>query len=281
MRCGQVEGSVGLEADATVRLTAETVTSTGDELTLWPGSIFDALRVGDRVGIDFHGAMLRVTAVGPGTADALVVAPGKIASNKAVTIDPPPVLPALSDKDLEAIGIGGRRGITHYALSFASRRRRRGEDPVAHAPGRAHHREDREPRGRAQHGRDHRGRGLDPRRPRRPSHEIALEYVPFYQKAIVRRANRGNRPVYVATNLLESMVTSTTPTIAEANDIANTLLDGVHGSSSRPRRRSASIPSARSTSSCGSSARSRRPLSSNCFIEDREAPGTLPRLEPA
>jgi pyruvate kinase len=53
--------------------------------------------------------------------------------------------------------------------------------------------------------------------------------VPYYQKAIVRRANRGNRPVYVATNLLESLVTNATPTIAEANDIANTLLDGVHG----------------------------------------------------
>ena len=61
------------------------------------------------------------------------------------------------------------------------------------------------------------------------SHEIALEYVPFYQKAIVRHANRWNRRVYVATNLLESMVTSNVPTIAEANDIANTLLDGVHG----------------------------------------------------
>ena len=53
--------------------------------------------------------------------------------------------------------------------------------------------------------------------------------MPFYQKAIVRQANRWNRPVYVATNLLESMVTSSKPTIAEMNDIANTLLDGVHG----------------------------------------------------
>ena len=61
------------------------------------------------------------------------------------------------------------------------------------------------------------------------SHEIPLEYVPYYQKAIVRRANRWNRPVYVATNLLESMVTNRQPTVAEANDIANTLLDGVHG----------------------------------------------------
>ena len=61
------------------------------------------------------------------------------------------------------------------------------------------------------------------------SREIAFEYVPYYQKAIIRRANRWHRSVYVATNLLESMVTSRVPTIAEANDLATTLLDGVHG----------------------------------------------------
>ena len=61
------------------------------------------------------------------------------------------------------------------------------------------------------------------------SREVPLEYVPYYQKAIVRRANRWSRPVYVATNLLESMITNRRPTVAEANDIANTLLDGVHG----------------------------------------------------
>src|SRR5436305_114346 len=61
------------------------------------------------------------------------------------------------------------------------------------------------------------------------SREIPVEYVPYYQKAIVRQANRWNTPVYVATNLLESMVTGSRATIAEMNDIANTLLDGVHG----------------------------------------------------
>ena len=61
------------------------------------------------------------------------------------------------------------------------------------------------------------------------SREVPFEMVPYYQKAIIRHANRWNRPVYVATNLLESMVTARVPTIAESNDIANTLLDGVHG----------------------------------------------------
>ena len=59
--------------------------------------------------------------------------------------------------------------------------------------------------------------------------EVPVENVPYYQKAIVRQANRWNTPVYVATNLLESMVTNRKATIAEMNDIANTLLDGVHG----------------------------------------------------
>ena len=229
VRCGFVEGQIHLEAGAQVRLSAEKVTSTGRELTLWPASIFDALRVGDRVGIDFHGAGLRVTAVGPGTADAVVVAAGKIASNKAVKIDPSPVLPALSEKDLLAIEIGARRGITHYALSFAS-----GAHDVdslrALTPAGAVIIAKIESRVGVQNV-DGIIEAADAILIDRGdlSHEVALEQVPYYQKAIVRRANRGNRRVYVATNLLESMVTGTTPTLAEANDIANTLLDGVHG----------------------------------------------------
>jgi pyruvate kinase len=61
------------------------------------------------------------------------------------------------------------------------------------------------------------------------SREVPLEHVPYVQKAIVRRANRWRKPLYVATNLLESMVLNANPTIAEVNDIANTLLDGAHG----------------------------------------------------
>jgi pyruvate kinase len=229
VRCGIVESTVSLELDDRIRLTADVVRGTKSELTLWPGSVFEELREGNLVGIDFHGALLRITAVGRRHADAIVVAAGQIASNKAVTVDPRPALPALSDKDLAAIEIGARRGITHYALSFAS-----GADDVARlrslTPPDAHIIAKIESRAGVRN-MDEIIEAADSVLIDRGdlSHEIALEYVPFYQKAVVRRANRGNRPVYVATNLLESMVTSNTPTIAEANDIANTLLDGVHG----------------------------------------------------
>ena len=49
------------------------------------------------------------------------------------------------------------------------------------------------------------------------------------QKEIIMRANKCGTPVFVATNLLESMVTSKEPTRAEINDIYNTLLDGADG----------------------------------------------------
>jgi pyruvate kinase len=59
--------------------------------------------------------------------------------------------------------------------------------------------------------------------------EVPLEEVPYYQKAVVRLANRWRKPLYVATNLLESMVYNSSPTVADVNDVVNTLLDGAHG----------------------------------------------------
>ncbi len=61
------------------------------------------------------------------------------------------------------------------------------------------------------------------------SRSISLEEIPAAQKWIVRKAHQKPVPVYVATNLLESMVEQPYPTRAEVNDIANTLLDGANG----------------------------------------------------
>lgn len=61
------------------------------------------------------------------------------------------------------------------------------------------------------------------------SHEIPIERIPRAQKVIIQKAREMAVPVYVATNLLESMVTSLTPTLAEVNDVYNTLADGAAG----------------------------------------------------
>ena len=61
------------------------------------------------------------------------------------------------------------------------------------------------------------------------SGEVSIEKIPNIQKRIIRKGHWENRKVYVATNMMESMMHKPQPTPGEVNDVYNTLLDGADG----------------------------------------------------
>lgn len=56
--------------------------------------------------------------------------------------------------------------------------------------------------------------------------EVPIEKLPFIQKDLVRKCVRRSKPVIIATHIMESMIEEASPTRAEVNDVANSMLDG-------------------------------------------------------
>ncbi len=155
VRCGRMAPNVVVSAGSPVRLTPSDVEGTAAELTLRPASVFSDLRVGSLVGIDFDGVLLRVVHADHSGADAVAVDGGRIGSNKAVTVQPAPHLPALTDADLRAIEIAARRGDPSLCALVRQQRRRCRAVAKPGAARRLCHCEDRKPCRGARRGSDH------------------------------------------------------------------------------------------------------------------------------
>ena len=184
---------------------------------------------GDLISIDFNNVLVEVIEVSENFLKVKTINPGLSGENKAVSILKEVEIPPFSSKDYQAFKIASELGITNYAISFAS-----SKDNVKEirslVPEKSFIISKVESK-KALHNLleiiDESDSILIDRGDL--SREISLEKIPLFQKIIIKKTISKNKEVYVATNLLESMIESPVPTRAEVNDIFNTLLDGASG----------------------------------------------------
>ncbi len=185
---------------------------------------------GDQILINDGNVELRVVEVDGQRVKTIVVEGGVISDHKGINLPGTAVnVPALSEKDVEDLRFALRMGCDMVALSFV-----RDADDVkdVHAI------------------MDEEGRRVPViakvEKPQAVANmtdvvmafdavmvargDLAVEYplekVPMVQKRLIDLCRRNAKPVIVATQMMESMITNSRPTRAEASDVANAILDG-------------------------------------------------------
>lgn len=228
LRVGDFEDGLAiLKTGAAFRLDLDETLGNADRAELPHPQIFAALEPGMNLLINDGRIRLKVTECSESFAETKVIAGGKISNNKGVNV-PDAVLEmsALTKKDLEDLRFGLQMGIDWVALSFVQRPQDIVEARKLVA-----------------------GRASIMAKLEKPlalnsleeivdlsdaimvargdlGVEIPPEEVPSLQKHMVNVCRESGKPVIIATQMLESMVESPSPTRAEASDVATAVYDG-------------------------------------------------------
>jgi pyruvate kinase len=225
------EGAVIWATGERVRITVEDILGTHDRVSTTYEQLANDVRPGDRLLVDDGNVALVAVEIENGT-DVVcdVTEGGPVSDNKGLSLPGVAMsVPALSDKDIDDLEFALQLGVDFIALSFV-----------------------RAPEDNAQVHKIMNEVGI--RRPviaklEKPEAverleeivlafdgvmvargdlgvEMPLEQVPIIQKRAIQMCRDNAKPVIVATQMLESMVSHSRPTRAEASDVANAVLDG-------------------------------------------------------
>ncbi len=220
-------GSETLQQGSRFRLDLDSVAGSSERVSLPHPEIFAVLTVGSHLLINDGKIRLRVISCDQNSADCEVITGGVISDRKGVNV-PDAILPvaALSPKDRKDLEFACSLGVDWLALSFVQR-----PDDV---------REARELAG---------GRAAILSKIEKPAAvnqfddilaisdgimiargdlgvELPVHAVPPIQKRLTRKCRAAAKPVIVATQMLESMIESPSPTRAEVSDVATAIYEG-------------------------------------------------------
>ena len=228
LRCGLFkDDAVELVENAVFRLDLDDAPGDATRVSLPHPEIFAALEPGESVLVNDGKIRLRVEKCGADFADCRVEVGGEISNRKGVNV-PDVILPlaALSPKDRDDLEFACSLGVDWLALSFVQR-----PEDVAEARSLAD------------------GRAAILSKIEKPAAvkafaeilavsdgimvargdlgvELPVQNVPPIQKRLVKACRNAGKPVIVATQMMESMITSPVPTRAEVSDVATAIYEG-------------------------------------------------------
>ncbi|ESR23101.1 pyruvate kinase [Lutibaculum baratangense] len=220
-------GETVLEVGQTFRLDQSEEPGDNSRVGVPMRAIFDALEVGHMVLLNDGRVRIEVTETGPDHVEGIVRVGGRISDRKGINL-PDTVLPipALTEKDRNDLEAALNIGVDWIALSFVQR-----PEDVAEAR------------------KITRGRASIMVKMEKPAAierldeilelsdslmvargdlgvELPLERVPGLQKRLTRACRYAGKPVVVATQMLESMISAPVPTRAEVSDVATAVFEG-------------------------------------------------------
>ena len=212
-----------------VKIHYASVVGDSNNISFTPENVSQQLKNGDEIRVDFNSVCFRIIEVKDNFLLAKVESGGVVGSNKAADTDADIKLSAVTHKDEKAFEIGLSMGVENFSLSFTN-----SADDVLQV---------REIIGNGSNliSKIESIKGVLNLGEILPivdqilidrgdlSREVPIEKIPFIQRRIISYSRSKDTPVFVATNLLESMIKSDSPTRAEANDVASTLLMGASG----------------------------------------------------
>lgn len=221
------EGAITVSVGHKIRLDMDPNPGTAQRICMPHPEIFAGLKAGNTLLVDDGKVRLLLESCGPDFANCVVEAGTRLSDRKGVNV-PDAIIPldALTPKDRKDLDHALSLGVDYIALSFVQK-----PEDVAEArkliDGRA-------------------GIISKIEKPSAVTYlsdiialsdavmvargdlgvELPPEDVPAIQKQIVRQSRAAGKPVIVATQMLESMISSPTPTRAEASDVAGAVYDG-------------------------------------------------------
>jgi pyruvate kinase len=228
IRIGTVAGgSLALEAGETIRFVLQGQDGGKDAIPLPHPEIFEAVLPKQQLLIDDGRVRLEVTGLGDDTIDARVIVGGAISNRKGVNLPGTMLkLSPLTAKDRRDLAFGLDLGVDWVALSFVQT-----PSDIIEARGLIGDRAgvmSKIEKPAALDAIEDIVRLSDAIMVARGDLGVELphEDVPGRQKELIRICRHTAKPVIVATQMLESMVSTPTPTRAEASDVATAIYDG-------------------------------------------------------